>query len=124
MGRQGGAQFNTTPLHPKGKFRDQAFSIVTIVPGKAGSATVISLHLHITCIHYVYIAAPSEMATGATVARLKSLVEMVEDSGNLFFHVAADVALVDFDAQSDGATLCFVGWPLGWLRVLPRWCDC
>ena len=82
MGRQGGAQFNTTPRHPKGKFRDQAFSIVTIVPGKAGSATVISLHLHITCIHYVYIAAPSEMATGATVARLKSLVE---DSGICFF---------------------------------------
>ena len=28
---------------PKGKFRDQAFSIVTIVPGKTGSQTVISL---------------------------------------------------------------------------------
>ena len=28
---------------PKGKFRDQAFSIVTIVPGKAGSQTVCSL---------------------------------------------------------------------------------
>ena len=117
MGRQGGAQFNTTPLHPKGKFRDQAFSIVTIVPGKAGSATVISLHLHITCIHYVYIAAPSEMATGATVARLKSLVE---DSGNLFFHVAADVALVErLFASWDGHWDGFVYFPDGVIVEAP-----